>query len=114
VVYIAYKLIVEAKHWWQDEKVVLIVELGSEIAITWGIFKHEFNWHFVPQSCAGSESKGIHGLGPRKNVVRFFLLLRFGMFLIPYEEKKVKNYFERGMSTHILTMMTYFDICNFS
>jgi hypothetical protein len=30
VAYAAYKLTREAKHWWQDKKVVLVTELGSE------------------------------------------------------------------------------------
>jgi hypothetical protein len=34
VAYAAYKLTGEAKRWWQDKKVVLVVDLGSEIAIS--------------------------------------------------------------------------------
>ncbi|XP_059431518.1 uncharacterized protein LOC132165024 [Corylus avellana] len=44
---------------------------------------------------------------------RFLQLSRFGMYLIPYEEKKVKK-FERGLNTCIRTMMTCFNISNFS
>ena len=39
VAYVAYKLTREAKLWWQDKKVVLIAELGSETAIFWKVFK---------------------------------------------------------------------------
>jgi hypothetical protein len=46
VAYAAYKLTREAKCWWHDKKVVLVADLGSEIAISWEVFKHEFNWYF--------------------------------------------------------------------
>jgi hypothetical protein len=46
VAYTAYKLMGEAMHWWQDKNVVLVTNLGLETAITWDIFKHEFNRHF--------------------------------------------------------------------
>jgi hypothetical protein len=49
VPYVAYKLIGEAKRWWQDKKVVLIADLGLETAISWEVFKHEFNRHFFPR-----------------------------------------------------------------
>ena len=49
VTYTTYNLIGEAKHWWQDKKAVLVVDLGSKTTITWDIFKHEFSWHFFPQ-----------------------------------------------------------------
>ena len=47
--YATHKLIGEAKRWWQDKKVVLVADLGSEIAISWEVFKHEFNRHFFPK-----------------------------------------------------------------
>jgi hypothetical protein len=34
VAYAAYKLTEEAKHWWQDKKMVLVVDLGLETAIS--------------------------------------------------------------------------------
>jgi hypothetical protein len=43
VAYAAYKLTRKAKSWWQDKKVVFIADLGSESAIFWEVFKHEFN-----------------------------------------------------------------------
>ena len=49
VAYAAYKLTGEAKHWWQDKKVMLVVDLGLKIAISWEVFKHEFNWPFFPR-----------------------------------------------------------------
>jgi hypothetical protein len=48
VAYATYKLTREAKRWWQDKKVVLIADLGSETAISWEVFKHKFNRHFFP------------------------------------------------------------------
>jgi hypothetical protein len=29
--------------------VVLVADLGWETAISWEVFKHEFNWHFFPR-----------------------------------------------------------------
>jgi hypothetical protein len=46
VAYIAYTLMGEAKRCWQDKKVVLVADFGSETTISWDVFKHEFNWHF--------------------------------------------------------------------
>jgi hypothetical protein len=44
---------------------------------------------------------------------KFLQLSRFGMYLIPNEEKKV-NKFERGLNSCIQIMMSYFDIQAFS
>jgi hypothetical protein len=49
VAYTAYKLTSKANCWWQDKKVVLVADLGSEIAITWDMFTHKFNQHFFPK-----------------------------------------------------------------
>jgi hypothetical protein len=49
VAYAPYKLTREAKHRWQDKKVVLVTDLDSKTAISWEVFKHEFNRHFFPQ-----------------------------------------------------------------
>jgi hypothetical protein len=49
VAYAAYKLTGEAKRWWHDKKVVLVVDLGSKTAISWEVFKYEFNRHFFPR-----------------------------------------------------------------
>jgi hypothetical protein len=49
VAYATYKITEEAKHWWQDKKVVLVADLRSKTAITWDIFKHEFNRNFFPR-----------------------------------------------------------------
>ena len=46
VAYAAYKLTGEAKGWWQDKKVMLVVDMGSETAISWEVFKHKFNRYF--------------------------------------------------------------------
>jgi hypothetical protein len=48
VAYTTYKLTGEAKHWWQDKKAMLVVDLGLETTITWDIIKHKFIWHFFP------------------------------------------------------------------
>jgi hypothetical protein len=49
VAYVAYKLTGEAKHWWQDKKVVLVADLGVETSISWEVFKDEFNRHNFPR-----------------------------------------------------------------
>jgi hypothetical protein len=45
--------------------------------------------------------------------MKFLQLLRFNMYLILNEEKKVKK-FERGLKSHIQIMMSNFDIWDFS
>ena len=50
VAYAAHKLTGEAKRWWQDKKVVLVADLGTETAISQEVFKHEFNQHFFPKA----------------------------------------------------------------
>jgi hypothetical protein len=44
---------------------------------------------------------------------KFLQLSRFGLYLIPTEEKKAKK-FERGLNSRIRTMMSCFDIRDFS
>jgi hypothetical protein len=44
---------------------------------------------------------------------KFLQLSRFGLYLIPTEEKKAKK-FERGLNSHIRIMMSYFNIRDFS
>jgi hypothetical protein len=45
VAYTAFKLSREAKGWWQVKKMLLVMDLGPEKAVTWTIFKDEFNQH---------------------------------------------------------------------
>jgi hypothetical protein len=49
VPYTAYKLSGEAKRWWQAKKMLFILELGLEQAITWEMFKDAFNKHLFPR-----------------------------------------------------------------
>jgi hypothetical protein len=44
---------------------------------------------------------------------KFLQLSRFGLYLIPIEEKKAKK-FEQGLNSHIRIMMSCFDIRDFS
>jgi hypothetical protein len=48
-----------------------------------------------------------------KYVVKFLLLLRFGMYLISNEKKKTKK-FKGGLNSRILIMTSCFDIQDFS
>ena len=47
--YAAHKLTGEAKRWWWDKKVVLVIDLGTETTISWEVFMHLFNRHFFPR-----------------------------------------------------------------
>ena len=73
--YTTYKLTNEAKRWWQDKKAVLAANLGSEIAITWDIFKHEFNRHFFPRVVQEAKAQ------------EFLELVQEGMSVIEYAAK---------------------------
>ena len=44
---------------------------------------------------------------------KFLQLSHFWLYLIPTKEKKEKK-FEQGLNSRIWTMMSYFDIKNFS
>jgi hypothetical protein len=59
VAYATYKLTEEAKRWWQDKKAVLVVDLGSETAISWEVFKHKFNRHFFPRVVQEAKAQEI-------------------------------------------------------
>jgi hypothetical protein len=54
--------------------VVLVIDLGSKTAISWDVFKHEFNQHFFPESC-------------RRQMHKFFDLVQGGMSVIEYAVK---------------------------
>jgi hypothetical protein len=95
VAYAAYKLIGEVKRWWQDKKVVLVADLGLEITISLEVFKHEFNRHFFPQIVQEAKAQEFldlvqGGMSVIEYVVKFLQLSRFGLYLIPTEEKKAK------------------------
>jgi hypothetical protein len=42
VKYAAYKFFGEARQWWYAKRNLLVMELGSEEAITWTRFKEKF------------------------------------------------------------------------
>jgi hypothetical protein len=69
---------------------------------------------FLSPSHAGGEGTRVFGFGPRRDdservCRKFSQLSRFGMYLIPNEEKKAKK-FERGLNSRIQIMMSCFDI----
>jgi hypothetical protein len=97
VAYAAYKLIGEAKRWWQDKKVVLVADLDSETAISWEVFKHKFNWHFFPIVVQEAKAREFLDLVQGEISVieyatKFLQLLHFGLYLISTEEKKAKKF----------------------
>jgi hypothetical protein len=98
--------------------VVLVADLGLETAISWEVFKHEFNRHFFPRVV--QEAKAWEfldlvqgGMSEIEYAAKFLQFSRFGLYLIPIEEKKAKK-FERGLNSRIWIMMSCFDIRNFS
>jgi hypothetical protein len=98
--------------------VVLVANLGSETAISWEVFKHEFNRHFLPRVV--QEAKAWEfldlvqgGMSVIEYAAKFLWLSRFRLYLIPTEEKKAKK-FERGLNSRIWIMMSCFDIRDFS
>jgi hypothetical protein len=98
--------------------VVLIVDLGSETAISWKVFKHEFNRHFFPRVMQEAKAQEFLDLvqGEMSMIeyaAMFLQLSRFGLYLIPTEEKKAKK-LERGLNSRIRIMMSCFDIRDFS
>ena len=46
VKYAAYKFFGEVRRWWYAKRNSLVMELGSEEAITWTRFKEEFCWEY--------------------------------------------------------------------
>ena len=102
VVYTTYKLTGEAKHWWQDKKAALVTNLGSETAISWEVFKHEFSQHFFPRVVQEAKAREFLDLVQKGMMVieyamKCLQLSRFGMYLIPNEEKKAKK-FKQGLN----------------
>ena len=118
VAYVAHKLTGEAKRWWQDKKVVFVTDLGSETAISWEVFKHEFNQHFFPRVVQEVKAQEFLDLVQGEMSVieyaaKFLQLSHFGLYLIPTEEKKAKK-FKRGLNPRIRTIMSCFSIREFS
>ena len=75
VAYTAHKLTREAKRWWQDKKVMLVADLGLKNAISWEVFKHEFNRHFLPRVVQEAKAR------------EFFNLVQGKMLVIEYVAK---------------------------
>ena len=97
---------------------MLVVDLGMETAISWEVFKHEFNQHFFPRVVQKAKAREFLDLvqgdmSVIKYTAKFLQLSRFGLYLILTEEKKVKK-FERGLNPRIQIMMSCFDIRDFS
>jgi hypothetical protein len=116
--WLTHQLTSEAKRWWQSKKDLLILDLGSEHAITWEIFRDEFHKQFFLQVVQEAKVREFMDLVQGSMMVmeyatKFIQLLRFVVYLILDEEKKAKK-FKRGLSPRIKTMMTCFEIHNFS
>lgn len=102
VMYIAYKLLGEAKRWWEVERNLLVMELGAESAITWTRFKKEFDNQNFPQIVREAKAQEFMDLVQGSMTVaqyaaKFIQLSRFALYVILDEEKKAKK-FERGLN----------------
>ncbi|XP_059431475.1 uncharacterized protein LOC132164978 [Corylus avellana] len=113
VAYATCKLTKEARCWWQEKNMVLVVDLGSEDAITWDIFKHELNQHFFPRVVQEAKAQVFldlvqGGMTVIEYTAKFLQLSQFGMYLILNEEKKEKKAkkFEQGLNSRIQIMMS--------
>jgi hypothetical protein len=114
VKYATHRLTSKEKRWWQLKKDLLVLDLGSEHATTWEIIRDEFHKQFFPWVVQEAKMREFMDLVPWGiNATKFIQLSRFTVYLIPYKEKKAKK-FKRGLSPRIKTMMTCFDIRNFS
>jgi hypothetical protein len=77
--------------------VVLVADLGSKTAISWEVFKHEFNRHFFPRVVQDSKAREFldlvqGGMSVIEYIAKFLQLLHFGLYLILTEEKKAKKF----------------------
>jgi hypothetical protein len=64
VKYATHKLTGEETRWLQS-KDLFVLDLGSEHAITWEIFRDEF--HILSLSGAGGKGEGIYGFSSRSH-----------------------------------------------
>jgi hypothetical protein len=85
--------------------VVLVADLGMETAISWEVFKHEFNRHLFPQVVQEAKARVFldlvqGGMSMIEYAAKFLQLSCFGLYLVLIEEKKVKK-FERGLNSCI-------------
>jgi hypothetical protein len=76
--------------------VVLVADLGLENAISWEVFKHEFNRHFFPRIVQEAKAREFLDLVQGemlviKYAVKFLQLSRFGLYLIQTEERKLRS-----------------------
>ena len=102
VAYAAYKLTGEAKCKWHDKKVMLVADLGSKTAISWEVFKHEFNRHFF--SWVAQEAKAIE----------FFDMVQREMSVIEYAAKFLQCVSAcRGVNKPILSELPLFGLSLF-
>jgi hypothetical protein len=84
---------------------VLVADLGSKTTISWEVFKHEYNLHFFPRVVQEAKARGFldlvqGGLLVIEYTLKFLQLSRFGLCLIPTEEKKAKK-FKRCLNSRI-------------
>ena len=76
---------------------MLVPDLGTETAISWEVFKHEFNWHFFPRVMQEVKAREFLDLVQGKMLVieyaaKFLQLSCFGLYLIPTEKKEAKKF----------------------
>ncbi|KAF5477561.1 hypothetical protein F2P56_004187, partial [Juglans regia] len=112
----AFKLIGEAKRWWNSEKAIR--EAGGTGEVSWPHFKQNFFDRFFPkvdrEARAREFTNLVHGtMMVRQYAAKFAELSRFASFFIPNEEKRTRR-FEEGLNHRIYERVMVLQIQNFS
>ena len=106
--YAAHRLTGEAKRWWQDKKVVLVADLGSKTAISWGT--RVLSALLSPSRAKVKAREFLDLVQGEMSVIEYatkiLQLSCFDVYLIPNEEKKAKK-FKRDLNSRIQIMMSF-------
>ncbi|XP_040999292.1 uncharacterized protein LOC121245045 [Juglans microcarpa x Juglans regia] len=112
----AFKLIGEAKRWWNSEKAIR--EAGGTGEVSWPHFKQNFFDRFFLKVDREARAREFTNLVQgtmtvRQYAAKFAELSRFASFFIPDEEKKTRR-FEEGLNHRIYERVMVLQIQNFS
>lgn len=117
VLYARYLLQGEVDLWWDTQRQLIVMELGTLGAVTWQQFKRELDDHFFPvivkQQKAGEFTNLIQGnMIMEQHVTKFMELRMFAQNLISIEEMRAQN-FQDGKQPRILAKVAYLQMLNF-
>ncbi|XP_041020483.1 uncharacterized protein LOC121262135 [Juglans microcarpa x Juglans regia] len=112
----AFKLIGEAKRWWNSEKAIR--EADGTGVVSWPHFKQNFFDRFFPKADWEARAQEYTNLVQGTMTVcqyaaKFAKLSRFASYLIPDEEKKARK-FEEGLNYKIYERVMLLQIQSFS